>query len=121
MLSNGDFLILVADDDPEVIKLYEKGLNFSHTTVLTATTLDQLSEAFDEHTADIDVIVLDGCIPGDTLNTISFIERARTGGFKNPIIAASSSHLYQQKMMDSGCSHQADKVDAIDYLWGILG
>jgi CheY-like chemotaxis protein len=102
-------LVLIADDLPQVIAYYKRQLldRYDISTV-SATTLEQLDEVFDKFFHEIDVIILDGCIPGDTVNTISFIKRAREMGFTRPIIAASSMPAYRMQMIAAGCSHEID-------------
>lgn len=103
-------LILIADDLSKVIDYYERSLaQFSWISTVSATSLDELNEVFNVFSDEIDVIILDGCIPGDTVNTIGFIQRVREAGFTKPIIAASSLPAYRDRMVLAGCSHQAPK------------
>lgn len=104
---------LIADDIPKFISYYKKELlNRHNVSTISATTLSMLYKQFDKYIDSIDVIILDGCIPGSTLNTLGFIEYARRSGFTKPIIAASSLPYYRELMLDAGCSHEAEKEDA---------
>jgi len=110
MSINNEPLVLIADDLPQVIDYYKQLLlNMYDISTVSATSLDQLDEVFDRFYNEIDVIILDGCIPGDKVNTIEFIRRVRAQGFTKPIIAASSMPEYRMQMMDAGCSHEREK------------
>lgn len=112
MTYNNKTLILIADDLPGVISRYEDRLHSDTTTTVSATSLEQLELVFDVYFEEIDAIILDGCIPGNDLNTVEFIERARQQGFYRPIIAASSAAYFRQLMVEAGCSHEASKDKA---------
>ena len=118
MTKDNSPLALIADDLPKVITHYKRELihRFGISTV-SATTLEQLYEVFDELFSEIDVIILDGCIPGNELNTIDFIRRAREKGFTKPILAASSSPEYRAMMLEAGCDGQSDKFNAPEAAW----
>ncbi len=113
-------LILIADDSQEVIEYYEKWLHEDGFVTISATTLQQLDEVFDASFDKIDAVVLDGCIPGDELNTLGFIERALTNGFTQPIIAASSVADYRKMMVKAGCSAESEKKEVPDVIWDLF-
>jgi len=118
---NNEPLVLIADDLPKVIDFYKQLLikKYDISTV-SATTLDELDEVFDRFIQQIDLVILDGCIPGNDINTIEFIERARARGFTKPIIAASSLPEYRMQMVDAGCSHETEKEFAPELASWIL-
>lgn len=105
-------LVLLADDLPEVLESWANTLSEYGIPCMTASTLTGLDRGFALYKDDISVIILDGCIPGHSLNTERFILDARASGYSNPIIAASSSWLYRDLMVEAGCSHQAPKGEA---------
>lgn len=110
MSINNEPLVLIADDLSTVISYYKTLLlNKYDISTVSATSLEQLDEVFDRFLNEIDVIILDGCIPGDQVNTIGFIRRVRAQGFTKPIIAASSMPQYRMRMLDAGCSHETEK------------
>ena len=123
MSINNEPLVLIADDLPKVIEYYKTLLlNKYDISTVSATSLDKLDEVFDKFFDEIDVIILDGCIPGDEVNTIDFIRRARARGFSKPIIAASSMHNYRMQMVNAGCSHETEKEYAPELAsWLIRG
>lgn len=114
-------LVLIADDLTEHISYYKKQLleRYDISTV-SATTLEQLDEVFDKFFINVDVVILDGCMPGDTLNTIDFIRHARERGFTKPIIAASSSFEYRMAMIQAGCDYETEKESAPELASWIL-
>jgi CheY-like chemotaxis protein len=113
-------LVLIADDLPEVIRAWESTLGEYGIAVVKATTIRELCEVFFAHEHVIDAIILDGCIPGHSVNTIGFIELVRQLDFEKPIIAASSLEKYRQRMVSWGCSHQAAKELAADLVADLL-
>lgn len=119
-ISNSAPLVLIADDLPEVIRDYQVELESYDIRVVTATTLDELYDTFDQYEHELTAVILDGCIPGHRVNTDRFIVRARRQGFTKPIIAASSLPEYRQYMMESGCSHQAPKWEAAELVADLL-
>lgn len=121
MTKNNEPLVLLVDDREDVIHYYKQQLLETYNiSTMSATTLKELDEKFDEYSPEIDVIILDGCMPGDDLNTVDFITRARAEGFAKPIIAASGSPLYRQLMFEAGCSHKSEKQHAPGLAWMLV-
>ncbi len=118
--NNSAPLVLIADDLPEVIRNWESVLGEYGIEVVKATTIRQLCEVFFARDHEIAAIILDGCIPGDSPNTIPFVHIARDVGFMRPIIAASSSGMYREWMVRAGCSHQAPKEQAAELVADLL-
>lgn len=113
-------LVLLVDDLSEVLNSWVSTLTEYGVPCLTASTLEGLDRGFALYKDDISAIVLDGCVPGHTVNTLPFILGARSRGFTAPIIAASSSLPYRQMMMRAGCSHQAPKDQAAELVADLL-
>ena len=116
--------VLVVDDIPEFIKLHEDFLQGSGLSVVTAATLAELDAQYTEHRADLVGIILDGCVPGNTVNTLPFIQRAtidrRQGKFTGFLIAASSDPDYRKDMVRHGCTHEIRKDEAAHLLRTLL-
>lgn len=119
MLDN-NYLVLIADDLPEVIETWTKELTDYGITVVTASTLKDLDGAFEEHEHQLDAIILDGCIPGHDVNTLRFIRQVRDKGCRVPIVASSSLPEYRDMMVQAGASHQAPKKEAADIVADLL-
>lgn len=105
-------VVLIADDLPGVIQGWESALSEYGIGAISATTIRELCVQFLAHEHEIAAIIIDGCMPGDSLNTIPFIQLARGLGFIRPIIASSSSPKYREWMLRAGCSHEAPKHEA---------
>jgi CheY-like chemotaxis protein len=116
--------VLVVDDLPVFIELHEDLLQGSGLSVVTATTLDELDARYLEHLSDLAGIILDGCVPGNELNTVPFIHRVvndrREGLFTGFLIAASSDSDYRKEMVRQGCTHEARKDEAVTLLRALL-
>ena len=113
--------MLIADDLQFEIDRYKRKLlkDFKISTV-SAITLEELYAKFDEFFEYIDVIILDGCIPGNDLNTVEFIAHARERGFGGFIIAASSLPAYRTQMLVAGCDYESEKEDAPKKAWELV-
>ncbi len=119
MLDNA-YLVLAADDLPEVLETWTKELAVYGITVVTASTLEELDRVFEEHEHQLDAIILDGCIPGHDVNTLRFIWKVRDRDCRVPIIASSSLPEYRRMMVRAGASHQAPKQEAVDTVADLL-
>lgn len=113
-------IVLIADDLYEVLCMWSDELRDYGLGFLPADSLDELHHMFEHYHQGIAAIIIDGCIPGHTPNTLEFIKLARLTGFDKPIIAASSSPLYRNMMVDAGCSHQAPKAMAAELVADLL-
>lgn len=113
-------LVLLADDLPEVLESWVNTLTEYGIPCMTASTLEGLDRGFALYRDDISAIILDGCIPGHSVNTIGFILEARSSGFTAPIVASSSLQSYREMMVRAGCSHQAPKGEAAHLVADLL-
>ncbi len=69
-----------------------------------------IEEAEEQFTAspDIDAIVMDACVPGDSPTTPPLVRKFRET-FTGPIIAISSLPEYRAKLVSAGCDHESTK------------
>ena len=86
---------------------------------LSALTIKEAIELFDNN-PDVDVVVMDACVPGDTPTTQGLIRKIRET-FKGPMIACSSDSSYRRLLMSCGCDHQALKDDVPTKVLEVLG
>ena len=114
-------LVLLADDLQKVLDDWVNTLTEYRIPCMTASTLEGLDRGFALYKDDISAIILDGCIPGHSVNTIEFILNARSTGFTKPIVASSSLESYREMMVRAGCSHQAPKDEAAMLVAKLLG
>lgn len=116
--------ILVVDDEVSVIGMYTRQLSEWNGNVLTAHSLNTAHEEYDTFRERLVAIVLDGCVPGSSLNTGPFIELVagdiRRGRFYGVLIAASSLRSYRNQMVAMGCTHQSPKDDAVAKVLDLL-
>ncbi|MEO6077708.1 MAG: response regulator [Candidatus Andersenbacteria bacterium] len=99
--------VLIIEDSPEAHSLFTQTLG-NIAIILSAQTLEEAKALFTQHSKDISIIVVDGCVPGNTLNTIPLIRMIRKT-FTGPMIAASSRPAFREEMVEAGCTHQATK------------
>jgi len=69
--------ILLVEDEPSIFKLLEKKLEKIKTkdiAILWANNLTRAKEIFEENKETLNLIVLDACVPGKTINTVPFLE-----------------------------------------------
>ena len=64
VVRGGDETILIAEDEPMVLKLVASTLRAAGYTVYTANDGPEALRAFDEHEAEIDLVLLDVMMPG---------------------------------------------------------
>ncbi len=114
-------LVLVADDLPHIRMMWVSKLAEYDIAVVEVCTREELDTAFDANRERLSAIILDGCIPGNDINTIPFIQRARSEGFTRPIVASSGSTKYRRMMCENGASHDAPKTEAAELVLRLLG
>lgn len=117
-------IVLVVDDMQYCIDMHVNGLAELGLTIVTASTLRELDVMYAKHREELAVIILDGCIPGDEVNTYGFITRVRadmeSGAFTGHLVAASSLPQYRETMVRAGCTHQAPKKGAAELVLELL-
>jgi DNA-binding response OmpR family regulator len=101
--------VLIIEDSPEAHDIFTRRLK-DNVIILPAQTLEEAEALFTQHGKDISIIVVDGCVPGNVLNTIPLIRMMRKT-FTGPIIASSSRPAFREEMVAAGCTHQAQKLD----------
>lgn len=88
-------------------------------TLVAAVTLEEAEEYL--HRLDcFAAVALDGCVPGNVLNTLPLVRRIRRS-FRRPLIATSSRADYRRKMLHAGCTHACDKFEIAPLLFELLG
>ena len=77
-------------------------------TIITAMTLKEAEKKFFDN-PEIDIIVVDGCVPGRVLNTPPLVREIRKS-FKGIMIAVSSVDEYRKDLLNAGCDIECIKV-----------
>lgn len=110
--------VLIVEDRHDTHERLREALD-GRVEIIPAFTIAQAGELFAQH-PDISAVVMDACVPGCDINTIPLVQEMRRT-FAGPMIATSSSSLYQEQLMRAGCSHKAAKNDVPLVLLRILG
>ncbi|MFA6338715.1 MAG: hypothetical protein WCW87_01485 [Candidatus Paceibacterota bacterium] len=88
--------------------------------IVSALSIKEAEKQFASN-PDIDVILMDGCVPGNEFNTRALVLKFRET-FNGPMIAISSIEEYQDLLVEAGCSHKSEKgVKTFKLLGEILG
>ena len=125
--------ILIVEDSVECQETYMKGLVmpaevealyvalYGGVSFLQAFDRDQALRLFVEHQADIAIVVMDACVPGNSPNTLNLVKRMRgEEKFLGPMIAASSSSDYREKLVVAGCDYSVPKLLVPMVVLGII-
>ncbi len=105
-------ILIIEDDFPFFIALEMKLKNIGCSIELIyAGSLEDGQEMFLRYKDNLRVIIMDACVPGNTLNSLPLISFILKEHFFGPIIACSSRH--NKEMMASGCTHQSAKDEEI--------
>lgn len=86
--------------------------------VLWGQTLEEGEKIF-ENNPDLDLIIMDACVPGQIPNAMPLVKKIIATGFKNPIIACSS--MFCMELLEAGATHEANKYDAAKLAIELLG
>lgn len=86
--------------------------------MVSATTLEEARTKFAAN-PDIDIIVMDACVPGDRPNTYSLTQEMRKT-FKGPMIACSTIPEYREILMQAGCDYASSKTGLVQLLIEII-
>ena len=103
--------VLLIEDSKFFSELIKLDLENGGVEVLLSMTLDGGYELFCKH-SDIDLIMIDACVPGDRPNSMPLVQRIVAGGYNKPIIACSSMPKYSRELISVGATHMADKNEA---------
>lgn len=114
-------LLLVEDysgyDELFKISLEEAGINIE---VLSAKTIEEADRLFNQYAKNIEIIIMDACVPGKTPNTMNLIKEILKSGFTGPIVASSSNEEYNEVLVSAGATHSAEKDKAIKFTINLL-
>lgn len=109
--------ILIVEDLELQNRIYE--LTFQKFfNVLFATNHEEAVLLFNNN-PDIKLIVMDGCLGGDTCNTAPLVQEFRKT-FSGPVIAAPSSISHQIFLVQAGCDYQSEKGEVGELVKQIL-
>lgn len=98
--------VLIVEDDRSWQNNYEDSLG-DKVNIIHAFTVGEGERLFLEN-PDIDLVVMDACVPGDKPTTLPLTSKIRET-FYGPMIAASSDEIFRKQLMKNGCDHEAEK------------
>lgn len=111
--------VLIVEDDHMIFFLM-KAIFAGRVEILWAEELKQGEYLF-ENNPDIDLIIMDACVPGNKPNSMPLIEKIVKSGFDEPILASSSSHQFSQQLVWAGATYIVDKNNAAKKALELLG
>ncbi len=107
-------LVLIVEDDTAEQSQYRRLLGNTVKT-LSACNIAAGKQAILNHQDGknvFSIVVMDGRLENNIRpDSLELIRMLRDGGFSGPIIAASSSKYFREKMKLAGCSHESQKKD----------
>jgi len=106
-------VILVIEDDVMMQNLVRLILKNTDVIFYQAYTVPQAHELFTEHKNEITHIYVDGCVPGNSLNTLDLVREIRPE-FKGKIFAMSSRPDFNEILVEAGCDRDIQKRDLKD-------
>ncbi len=103
--------IFCIEDDEKILNMwklsFQKEIMQGKITIISAMTIKEAEEKFlSNH--DIDIIVIDGCVPGRELNTIPLVKKIKKS-FKGIMIGTSSVDEYRRQLLGAGCDFECTK------------
>jgi len=111
--------VLIVEDDKAWSELIRRGLG-DKVLILFAHSLAEGEEVFRKN-LDIDLIIMDACVPGDKPNA-QFLVRDIRKTFTGPIIAMSSMPTYRKVLLAAGCDYEVEeKAQAAKKALELLG
>ena len=110
--------VLIIEDDRMHQTNYTDALG-ERVVLLSAFTVEEGERLFLQH-PDIDLVVMDACVPGDDPTTFPLTCLIRKT-FSGPMIAASSNPKLRQELMQHGCDYESEKRGVPRIVRTILG
>ena len=101
--------VLVLEDNLNWHKMWGSSLDIGEHGVelISTTTIQKFREEFSSN-PDVDVIVLDACVPGMQPNTLDLAREVRSK-FTGIMIAISSDKYHREDLMKAGCDIECEK------------
>ena len=107
-MKDGKPVILFVEDERLMLMAFER--NFDDVAhVLLAENLSLAQQLFHEHRDELDLVIVDGHVDSNCLDTIPFVRMVRREGYAGPLLSAASDLRDQDEMMRRGCSHRVER------------
>jgi DNA-binding response OmpR family regulator len=107
--------VLLIEDDTSLHSPWSRLLQVHRIEAICASSIEEAEDLFEEHKSTLAAISVDGCVPGDELNTLPLI-RMMCREYQKPIIAASGDSFYRKQMMEVGCTHECHKKSELPHV-----
>lgn len=113
-------VVFIIEDDADCQRLYAMELE-ERVTIISAESLAEANSKWEQNNEKVALVVVDACVDNRNYpDSQPFIRKIRET-FSGPIIAASSSSVFRQDLLQAGCSHEARKVEAPAKVLDLLG
>lgn len=110
--------VLVVEDEEYLHGSWHRELG-SQVVLVSALSIKEAEEKFAAN-PDIDAIVMDACVSGDSPTTPPLVRKLRET-FTGPMIAISSLESYRWQLVQAGCDHESTKDSLPQKLLEVLG
>ena len=110
--------VLVVEDEEYLHGKWNRELD-GKVVLVSALSIEEAEEKFTTN-PDIDAIVMDACVPGDSPTTPPLVRKLRET-FTGPMIAISSLGSYRRQLVQAGCNHESTKDSLPQKLIEVLG
>ena len=108
--------ILLIEDDRRWIAKLTAILKKRDVYVSTATTISSAEDNFLNENA-FDMVIIDGCIESNTLDSLPLINKLRNEYYYTGLIVATSSDKRNiHPMLNAGCNEGIQKFEIVEYL-----
>ena len=98
--------VLIVEDSQLMQHRWHRDLG-GKFVLIGALSIEEAEEKFIAN-PDIDAIVMDACVQGDSINTLPLVRKFRRT-FAGPMIAISSSSEYRDMLVSAGCNYESSK------------
>ena len=102
--------VLVVEDDYRYYRIIKREFAGA-VKLIRAKTINQARASFRDN-SDIDLIIMDACVPGAVPNTTPLVREIIESGYSKPIIAASGIMPFSYELIEAGATHYAKKEEA---------
>lgn len=108
-MSDAKPVVLIFEDHPTWQQVFASAVDADSYDVVTADSPAAGRQKFDEVRDRVALVVMDGALGGDDLNSLPLIRYIREAGYTGPMIAASGLSDYRVDMVRAGCDHSEGK------------
>jgi CheY-like chemotaxis protein len=99
---------LIIEDSTEIQRLFGMILDDTKVSFYQAQTISEAEEMFEVCKSQLTHIFIDGCVPGNKLNTLDLTQKIRSE-FKGHMIAMSSNPEFNEILEEAGCDESIEK------------